>query len=104
MTRCLTLILLLSLVCTACKKNDHLTHIVVINQMKFNPSVIEVNLHDSIVFINKDIVAHDVTEAKARKWTSSALEPGKSWTMIVQEDADFYCTIHPMMRGKVKVR
>jgi plastocyanin len=96
------IVLLLAGACSGSIESKHQTHNVVISQMKFNPSELLVNLHDTIVFTNKDIVSHDVTEAN-RKWTSNVLANGMSWRLVIKEEADFYCTIHPMMRGKVQV-
>jgi plastocyanin len=88
--------------CNGSIEERHQTHAVVISQMKFNPSELVVHLQDTIVFTNNDIVSHDVTEAN-KKWTSNVLASGMSWRLVINEDADFYCTIHPMMRGKVRV-
>ncbi len=79
-------------------------HTVVIQQMKFTPAEIAVNEGDTVIWINRDIVDHNVTEEKNKEWSSSTLAPGKSWNMIVMKDADYLCTIHPVMKGKLTVK
>jgi plastocyanin len=73
-----------------------------IRQMKFLPSELWLQEQDSVVFINHDLVAHNVTEEYG-KWASPLIEVGQSWKMAVQQHEDFFCTIHPMMKGKIRV-
>lgn len=84
-------------------KNTATFHTVVIKQMKFEPT--ELNLHkgDTVLWINKDITDHDVTEETKKAWTSSKLAVGKSWIKVVNESADYYCSIHVVMKGKLVV-
>jgi plastocyanin len=74
-----------------------------IAQMKFSPSELRVEKGDSIVFANHDIVVHDVTDEKTKKWKSSFLQPGDSWTLVVEESSDYFCSIHVVMKGKIIV-
>src|SRR4051812_33919961 len=74
---------------------------VVIQQMKFTPAEIAVNYGDTIRWINHDIVDHNVTEEANKERSSSTLSPGKSWNMVVKKSADYLCTIHPVMKGKL---
>lgn len=89
---------------SAAPERESQTHTIEIKQMKFVPSEITVQDGDSIVWINKDLVAHDVTEEKTKKWSSSLLQPGNSWKMAIHESADYYCSIHVVMKGKVQVK
>ena len=78
-------------------------HLVEIAQMKFNPSVLKANEGDSIVFVNRDIVVHDVTEEKDKAWSSQALSPGAAWVLIADKTVSYYCSIHPVMKGEIIV-
>ncbi len=78
-------------------------HVVRIEQMVFKPSIVKVKKGDKVVFDNQDMVPHDVTEEKSKKWFSGPLDPGKSWNLIVTESADYYCTIHQVMKGQIIV-
>jgi len=79
-------------------------HTVEIKQMKFQPAELVVQKGDKVVWINNDIVAHDVTEESRKAWTSLLMPVGKSWSMVVTESADYYCSIHVVMKGKLVVQ
>ena len=79
-------------------------YIVQIEQMKFFPSDISVNVGDTIMWVNNDMVAHDITEEKNKSWSSSLLQPGKSWKLVVKEGADYYCSIHVVMKGSFRIK
>ena len=80
------------------------THTVEIVQMKFKPAEILANKGDKIVFINRDMVAHNVTETSGKSWKSPDLATGKSWSMTVTKSAAYYCSLHPVMKGKITVK
>lgn len=77
--------------------------VVVIEQMKFVPDTLTVKKGDTITFINKDLVPHDVTEI-AKGWKSGTLNPDSSWRFVPQKDADYFCSIHVVMKGRIKVQ
>lgn len=79
------------------------TYTVEISQMKFTPSELSVQKGDTIIFVNHDLVVHDVTEVPDKAWTSSALPVGKSWSLVALISADYYCSIHQVMKGKIIV-
>ncbi len=79
-------------------------YVVQIEQMKFLPADITVHAGDTIMWINNDMVAHDVTEEKSKAWSSSLLQPGKSWKFVPKESADYYCSIHVVMKGSITVK
>lgn len=79
-------------------------HIVEIKQMKFQPAELIVQKGDTVVWINNDIVAHDVTEEPSKAWTSSLMPVGKSWSLVVTQSADYFCSIHVVMKGKLIVQ
>lgn len=74
-----------------------------IKQMQFQPATLELHKGDTVVFKNEDMVAHDITEATSKKWSSGPLPAGSSWKTAVNESADYYCSIHQVMKGKLKV-
>jgi plastocyanin len=78
------------------------TDTVFIEQMAFTPAELAAHKGDTILFINKDIVAHDVTE-KGEKWASPTLNMDDSWSKIADDSFDYFCSIHVVMTGKVKV-
>ena len=89
-------------------KSRHLTnrthyHTVDIKQMKFDPAELIVRKGDTVVWINNDIVIHDVTEQYGKQWTSSPIPLKKSWQMVVTQSSDYYCSLHVVMKGKLVV-
>lgn len=79
-------------------------HTVVIQQMKFVPAELIVNEGDTVTWINRDIVDHNVTEEANKEWSSANLPQGKTWSMVVKKAATYFCTIHPVMKGKLIVK
>jgi plastocyanin len=82
-------------------KTVHKAYQVEIIQMKFHPAELTLQKGDTVVWINRDIVPHDATEEKGRLWTSGPLAPGNSWSLVVTQSADYYCSIHVVMKGKL---
>lgn len=78
-------------------------HIVEIRQMKFNPAELKVHRGDKVVWVNHDILVHDITEEKSKAWTSAALPVGSSWGMVFTKSSTYYCSIHVVMKGTVIV-
>lgn len=74
-----------------------------IAQMKFNPDTVTVQQGDTVVFTNNDMVDHDATALPDSAWTSHALHPGDSWKLVTGKSTDYFCSIHVVMRGYVKV-
>ncbi|HTO15122.1 MAG TPA: plastocyanin/azurin family copper-binding protein [Edaphocola sp.] len=79
------------------------THYVTIEEMKFNPEILEVKKGDEIVFTNKDIVPHDVTEVN-KAFQSPTLNSDDSWKMKAEKSVDYFCSIHLVMKGKIIVK
>ena len=84
-------------------KNTASYHTVVIRQMKFEPAELKLHKGDTVLWINKDITDHNVTEEVGKKWTSSKILVNKSWSMVVKQSDDYYCSIHLVMKGKLLV-
>jgi len=80
----------------------HKIYVVEIRQMKFKPEVVTVKKGDKIVFVNHDLVNHDVTE-EGKTWSSSTLEPEKDWTLIATASQNYFCSLHVVMKGKIIV-
>lgn len=74
-----------------------------IRQMQFFPAELELHKFDTVIFINHDLVEHNITEESGKYWTSSALLPGKSWKLAITQSANYFCSIHPVMKGKLLI-
>lgn len=79
------------------------THSVEIRNMKFVPAELRVHKGDSVIFLNCDLVVHNVTE-KNKTWASPTLAPKSSWTYVVKQDLSYYCSFHPMMKGRIELK
>lgn len=77
---------------------------VIITQMKFHPASFYADKWDTIVWINQDMVSHDITQFPDKSWTSDTIPPGGSWKTVVGTSLDYFCSIHPAMKGKVMIR
>ena len=94
---------------SGCSKDEPVTivnksYTVEINQMKFTPDNLEVNKGDTVVWINKDYVQHDVTDKVKKEWTSGPLDKDTKWSKVITKDEDYYCSIHVVMEGKIRVK
>ena len=79
------------------------TDTVLINLMQFSPGNLEARIGDTILWINKDIVAHNVKETTNNLFYSDTLNPGNSFKWAVTGKADYICSIHPTMEAKVTI-
>ena len=75
-----------------------------IQNMKFVPDSIVVHKGDEVVFVNRDMVNHCVTEEKSKAWTSGIIPAGQSYLLVAKENAGYYCAIHTVMKGKIVVQ
>jgi len=79
-------------------------HTVIIQQMKFTPAELTVRAGDTVRWLNRDMLEHNVTEEANKEWSSQALPPGKSWKIVVSKSSTYLCTIHPVMKGSITVK
>lgn len=81
------------------------THAVLISGFKYQPDTITVNVGDTIVWKNADIVPHTVT-ASDKSFNSGAIKPGATWTLVARKPGTFLygCIPHPNMHGKLIVQ
>jgi plastocyanin len=73
------------------------THTVTVDSVRFSPADLTVNVGDSIVWVNKDILAHTATTLKPG-FDSKVIDPGKSWRYTVKKKGEYAytCSFHPM--------
>ena len=81
---------------------SHGNHKVIIENMVFSPQDLTISKGDTVTFINKDVVPHNATE-KGDDWASPDLKPGDTWQFIPDKTAEYFCTIHVVMEGKINV-
>jgi len=86
------------------QKPGSVKHRVEIKEMRFQPAALTVHAGDTIEWVNLDFVDHDVTELSNKEWSSQRLPAGKSWQLVIKKSADYYCSIHQVMKGKLNVQ
>jgi len=85
-------------------KRKPATHTVVMEGTSFEPAALTVTLGDSIEWVNKDFFPHTATASDA--FDSGIVPAGKSWTHTPAEkgEASYACTLHPTMKGTLRVK
>ena len=96
--------LMMLIACGQSKQSEYTPqkYIVEIKDMKFQPAELKVHKGDTVMWVNQDIVAHDVTE-KDKTWASPVLNSGDSWEKVVTKSDDYFCSVHITMTGKLVV-
>ncbi len=84
------------------------THVVEIKQMKFVPQTLTVAPGDSIKWVNRDIVEHDVVDKTDKLLVSKSLKMGEWYAVKISKSEtdgqiDYICTLHPVMKGRIKI-
>jgi plastocyanin len=81
------------------------THTVVLRGMKNVPATLAVNVGDTVVWKNDDVVPHTATDT-GKSFDSGNIEPGASWSYVVKRKGaySYYCAYHPNTRGRLVVR
>ncbi|MCG5075088.1 cupredoxin domain-containing protein [Paraburkholderia tagetis] len=79
-------------------------HVVTIEQMRFSPPTVKVHSGDTIVWVNKDLVAHTAS-AQASTFDSGSIAPGASWRYVASKPGSYayQCLFHPTMHGTLIV-
>lgn len=77
---------------------------VIIKAMTFHPDTLTVKKGDTVIWINQDIVAHDVSHFPDRSWHSDTLQPKDSFQKVIEDSVGYFCSIHPTMKGVVLVK
>jgi len=79
------------------------THRVVIDGLKYEPETLTVKRGDTIVWVNKDPFPHTVTAAG--KFDSHDIAADRSWKYVARVAGEYryLCTLHPTMKGVLRV-
>jgi plastocyanin len=79
--------------------------IIVIKNMEFSLPMLTVAPGTTVTWVNEDETPHTVTD-KGRVFRSAALDTSDrfSYTFAQPGEFTYYCTLHPMMVGKIVVK
>ena len=77
---------------------------VVIEHFAFVPPSIEVAPGDTVIFINRDIVAHTATAIDG-SWSTADVAGGKIGKIVVPASGTgaYLCRYHPAMKGRLLI-
>lgn len=78
------------------------TDTVTIQNMEFTPKNLTINKGDTVVWLNKGIVAHNVTDT-LQKIASGDINVGSTWKMVPEKSFNYFCSIHPTMTAQITV-
>ena len=80
------------------------THTVVVDGFRFEPAELTVARGDTVVWVNRDAVAHTATAAGV--FDSGVVAPAKSASLTLARIGrhDYVCTLHPTMKARIVVR
>lgn len=83
-------------------KSKEVNNKVIIEDFGFKPEVIEINQGETVVWENKDSMAHNL---KADLFTSGNIAKGKTYKYKFEKPGtyEYTCTYFPDMKGKVIV-
>ena len=72
---------------------------------QFTPQTLTLNVGDSITWTNGDQATHTVTSNSGNIFNSGYLQPGQSYTFTFNTSGvyNYYCQMHPSMRGVITV-
>jgi len=81
-----------------------LESVVSINNFKFQPKDLIVDVGTTVIWKNNDKVSHNVVSKN--NFESSVLKQGEEFRFIFTQAGvfDYLCTIHPSMTGKIIVK
>ena len=79
--------------------------IIVIKNFAFSPSSITVEPGTTVTWVNEDASPHTIAD-KGKAFRSAALDTKDrfSYTFVQPGEFTYYCTMHPMMVGKIVVK
>jgi plastocyanin len=71
----------------------------------YNPLAIEIDSGTTVIWSNDDFVAHTVTDVD-KTFDSEFIQSGSTWSYTFEEpgELDYFCILHPWMKGSILVK
>ena len=87
------------------ENNQESSNTILIENFEFSPEQLEIPINAKITWIQKDSAPHDVTSIN-NEFKSPILNKDEefSYTFTKAGDYNYYCRIHPSMKGKIIVK
>jgi plastocyanin len=79
---------------------------VAITDYAFTPTVITVHPGDTVFWKNGDSVPHTATARDGKSFDTGTIDPGATGKAVFPKSGhyEYYCAVHPDMRGTVDVK
>jgi plastocyanin len=89
----------------ACTRPAPRAHTVTIRNFAFDPAELTIARGDTVVWSNTDFVPHSST-ARNSAWDSKEIGANATWRDVPPAAGryDYYCVLHPTMKGTIVVR
>lgn len=88
---------------TSTKQQTSKEHSISITNFAFNPASLTVNKGDTVVWTNNDSAPHQISGGGINSTIMGKTE-SYSLTLTTTGTIDYYCSIHPSMRGTIIVK
>lgn len=77
-----------------------------ISNFSFQPAVLTVKAGTRVTWVNHDSTPHTVTSSDKRFSSSGGLDTNDQYSVLFDKPGtyEYFCSLHPMMTGKVIVR
>ncbi len=99
----LIVVVLLSIFSIAQACEEKLEHIIEIKNFAFVPANVKVAIGDKVIWVNRDIIAHNIVNRENDNVLSKTMEKGDMFTFIVQNEMNYACGFHPSMLGSLQL-
>lgn len=78
---------------------------VIIENFAFSPAGLTVAAGTKVTWVNRDTDPHTATDT-GKRFNSGALDTDEEFSFVFRDkgDYEYYCTLHPQMKGRVTVR
>jgi len=95
------LALIISFACSSETMIKPKQHQIVISGFEFVPNQLKVSQGDTVTWVNKDIVPHNIAIDTKQKSLSPEIASGEKFVYKVSKSLSYICGLHPSMRGKL---
>ncbi len=78
-------------------------HQVFISGFEFVPKVLKLSTGDTVTWVNKDVVPHNIIVGTKHIKLSPDLVRGEKFTFVAKASLSYECGFHPSMKGRLVI-
>jgi plastocyanin len=75
--------------------------VVVMADIAYKPTTLTVAAGTEVLFDNKDVAPHTITEINGGGIDSGLINPGRAFKLVVRTPLEYFCAVHPNMKAKI---